>query len=83
MSSARSHSRKGSRVYVGAGGWPGLVLQVIGGQGEDKIGPVHGFPFGVTPVPMLLGPSGSPETQDHFLSLRSEAPRLVVSGWLS
>lgn len=49
----------------------------------DKNGPVQGFPFGVSPVSMLLGLSGTDDTQSHFLSLRSESERLVVSGWLS
>lgn len=47
-------------------------------------GPVQGFLFGVILISILLGPPlGSAETTGHFLSLRSEALRPAVSGWLS
>ena len=40
-------------------------------------------PLGSSRSPCSWDPAGSAETQGHFLSLRSEAPRLAVSGWLS
>lgn len=49
------------------------------GQGQDWICPE--FSQWVDLDSTLLGPSSSAEAQGHFLSVRSEALMLAVSGW--
>ena len=53
-------------------------------MGRRHVWSCPGFPLWGHPDLHTLGtPSGSAETTGHFLSLRSEALRPAVSGWLS